>query len=102
MSRNFNALPKQTVSILPWKRKDRFVIECEAESKAELVRLAAEGGGRVRVMPEGARTISKKHKWGSGQDPRHHVGSVPVRLSERGLAPVGKSGTVLASDVPWN
>jgi hypothetical protein len=41
---HFSRLPKQTVSILPWRPESPSAIKQQVEAKAELVRLAASGG----------------------------------------------------------
>ena len=80
---------------------------------AEMVRLAAEavaaGKSFARCvppppLPKKKGTKKKPTKFFlkfCTKRPRYHVGSVPVRLSESGLAPGGKSSTALMSDVPW-
>ena len=89
------------------------------ETEREMVRLAEDAAqaGKVRrfAMWEDGTEIkpAKKGRGSRGGRPRKvpvsvsqdlekpHVGSVPVAVTAKGLAPIGRSSLELASDKPW-
>ena len=89
------------------------------ETEREMMRLAEEAvqAGRVRRLPMRALDADiapvKKGRGSRGGRPRKvpvsvsqdlekpHVGSVPVAVTAKGLAPIGRSSLELASDKPW-